>query len=67
MEINHEGCLMLRVGFWQTIYKVPKHGSIHGFPYTIKNDGGTKTEKTDENALRILSSIADMPNREYVL
>lgn len=35
-------------------------------PYIIKNNGGTKTEKTDDNALKIMRSIVGMPNRENV-
>lgn len=51
----------LRVGFWQSRYKVPDHGALHGLPYSV--NGGTKTENSDENALAMMQSIADMPYR----
>jgi hypothetical protein len=62
MKIIHE----LKVGFWQSKFKVGDHGAIHDLPYTIKDNGGTKTEKTDDNALKMMRSIVDMPNRDNV-
>ena len=61
--IHVEGHPRLRVGFWQSRYKVPDHGAPHGLPYSVKNNGGTKTEKSDDTALAMMQSIADMPYR----
>lgn len=43
MKINHEGYPELEVGFWQSKFKVGDHGAVHDLPYTVKNNGGTKT------------------------
>nr|WAJ48336.1 hypothetical protein DMDDKFKA_00147 [Haslea ostrearia] len=32
--IHVEGHPRLRVGFWQSRYKVAKHGAVHGLPYS---------------------------------
>jgi hypothetical protein len=61
--IDVEGHPRLRVGFWQSRYKVPDHGSLHGLLYSVKNNGGTKTEKSDDTALAMMQSIEDMPHR----
>ena len=61
--IHVEGHPRLRVGFWQSRYKVPDHGAVHGLPYTVKENGGTKTEKSDDTALAMMQSIEDMPHR----
>lgn len=61
--IHVEGHSRLRVGFWQYRYKVPDHGALHGLPYSVKNNGGTKTEKSDDNALAMMQSIEDMLHR----
>jgi hypothetical protein len=61
--IHVEGHPRLRVGFWQSRYKVPDHGALHGLPYSVKNNGGTKTEKSDDTALAMMQSIEDMPHR----
>jgi len=66
MKIIHEGRPELEVGFWQSKFKVGDHGAIHDLPYTIKNNDGTKTEKTDDNALKMMRSIVGMPNRDNV-
>ena len=66
MKIIHEGRPELEVGFWQSKDKVGDHGAIHDLPYTLKNNGETKTEKTDDNALKMMRSIVDMPNRDNV-
>lgn len=66
MKISYEGYPELNVGFYQSKFKVGKHGAIHGLPYTIKENGRTKTEKTDENALKMMQSIVNMPNRDNV-
>jgi len=67
MIIQCEGHPTLRVGFWQTRFKVPDHGAVYGLPYTIKYNGGTKTEKTDKNTLIMMRSIVNMPNRENII
>lgn len=64
--IIHEGRSKLVVGFWQSKFKVGDHGAIHDLPYIVKANGGTKTEKTDDNALKMMQSIVDMPNRDNV-
>jgi hypothetical protein len=61
--IDVEGHQRLRVGFWQSRFKVADHGAVHGLPYSVKNNGGTKTEKSDDNALSMMQSIEDMPHR----
>jgi hypothetical protein len=66
MKIMHEGRPELEVGFWQSKFKVGDHGAIHDLPYTLNNNGGTKTEKTDDNALKMMRSIVNMPNRDNV-
>ena len=66
MKIIHEGRPELEVGFWQSKFKVGDHGAVHDLPYTVKANGGTKTEKTDDNALKMMRSIVDMPNRDNV-
>ena len=37
--------------------------AVHGLPYTGKKNGSTGTEKSDDNALAMIQSIADMPHR----
>ncbi len=66
MKINHEGYPELEVGFWQSQYKVRDHGAIHGLPYTLNKNGGTKTEKTNQNTLEMMKSVVDMQNRDHV-
>ena len=66
MKIIHEGRPELEVGFWQSKFKVGDHGAIHDLPYTVKPNGGTKTEKTDDNTLKMMQSVVDMPNRDNV-
>jgi hypothetical protein len=66
MKIIHEDYPKLNVGFWQARHKVGDHVAVHGLKYIIKPNGGTKTEKTDENALKMMRSIVDMPNRKNV-
>ena len=61
--IDVEGHPRLRVGFWQSRFKVTDHGAVHGLPHSVKNNGGTKTEKSDDNALSMMQSIEDMPHR----
>ena len=60
--IDVEGRLWLRVGFWQVRFKVADHDALYGLPYSVKNNGGTKTEKSDDNALSMMQSIEDMLN-----
>lgn len=57
----------LVVGFSQARFKVYKHGAIHGLPYTVKPDGTTKTERTDDNALKMMKSILDMSERQSTI
>ena len=52
--IDVEGHQRLRVGFWQSRFKVADHGAVHGLPYSVKNNGGTKMEKSDDNALSMM-------------
>ena len=52
--IDVEGHRRLRVGFCQFRYKVSDPGTLHGLPYSVKNNGGTKTEKSDDTVLAIL-------------
>ena len=66
MKITHEGRPELEVGFYQSRFKVGDHGAVHDLPYIEKANGGTKTEKTDENVLKMMQSIVDMPNRDNV-
>ncbi len=47
-------------------YKVGKHGAVYGLPYSIKQKGETKTQKTDQNTLEMMRAIVDMPNRRNV-
>jgi hypothetical protein len=61
--IHVEGHPQLRIGFWQCRFKVLKHGAIHGLPYNRKENGSTRTEKSDDNALVMIQSIEDMPHR----
>lgn len=61
--IDVEGHQRLRIGFWQSRFKVADHGAVHGLPHSVKNNGGTKTEKSDDNALAMMQSIEDMPHR----
>ena len=60
--IDVEGRLWLRVSFWQVRLKVADHGALYGLSYSVKNNGGTKTEKNDDNALSMMQSIEDMLN-----
>lgn len=66
MKIIHEGRPELNVGFWQVHYKVSDHGAVHGLPYTLKSNGRTKTEKTEQHTLEMMQSIVDMPKRDNV-
>jgi len=45
---------------------VKDHVALHGLEYTVKTNGGIKTEKTEDNTLKFMRSIADMPNRKNV-
>lgn len=67
MRFIHEGCTELGVEFCQLKFKVDDHGAFHGLPYTVKDNGATKTEETAANALKIMRSIVDMSNRDNVL
>ena len=66
MKIIHEGRPELEVGFWQSKFKVDDHAAVNDLPYTAKSNGGTKTEKSDDNTLKMMGSIVDMPNRNNV-
>ena len=66
MTIIHEGRPELWVGLYQAKFKVGEHGSIHDLPYTLKAGGKTKTERTTANALKMMQSIVNMPNRDNV-
>lgn len=66
MIINHEGHQKLYISFGQAKFKVGDHGAIHDLPYTINANGETRTPKTDENTLKMMRSIVDMPNRKNV-
>ena len=61
--IDVEGRPRLWVGFWQSRYKVPDHGAVHGLPYTVKENGMTQTAKSDDTALAMMQSIQDRPHR----
>ena len=52
----------MEVGFWQSKFKVGDHGAVH----TVKANCGTKTEKPEDNALKMMRSIVDMPNQDNV-
>ena len=65
--IDVEGHPRLRVGFWQSKFKVADHGAVHGLPHSVKNNGGTKTEKSDDNILAMMQSIEGMPDRPNVI
>jgi len=66
IKLNYEGHPDLTVGYWQSEFKVSDHGAVHGLEYTLKKNGGTKTEKTEDKTLKFMRSIADMPNRKDV-
>jgi len=66
MKLNHEGHSELNIGFWQSKFKVGDYGAVHELEYTVKDNGGTKTKKTNKNALEMMRFIVDMPNRENV-
>lgn len=61
-----EDCQELTVGFYQSKYKLPKHGHLHGIDYVIKPNGTFKSTKTDQNALKLMYSVANMPYRNNV-
>ena len=52
--IHVEGHSRLRVGFWQSDFKVKDHAEVHGL------------ECTKENTIKFIQFIADMPNRPNV-
>lgn len=66
LTVDHQGYPRLRIGFYQSKWKVGRHGAIHGLPYLVKESGGTKTEKTEDNTIKMMQSVADMPNRDNV-
>ena len=69
MKIKHEGYPELDVGFWQSEYKVRKHGALHGLEYTIHEKNGKIkkiAKKSEENVLKMMRSIVDMANRDNV-
>lgn len=39
---------------------------MHGLQYTLKDNYGTQTKKTEDNLRKFTGSIADMPNRPKV-
>lgn len=67
MYIVYEKYPKLTIGFWQSQFKVANHGAIHDLPYIIKANGSTKTPKTDDNTLKMMKLIVDMPNRENII
>ena len=66
MKISHDGHPELTVGYWQAKYKLRDHGAVHGLSYTVKDNGGTQTEKTENNLWKFIGSIVDIPNRPNV-
>lgn len=63
IKLNYEGQPTLTVGYWQSQFKVKDHGAIHELEYTLKKNGATKTE---DNTLKFMRSVADMPNQKNV-
>ena len=61
--INEPGYPSLGVMFNQVWFKLPKHGGDHDLP--VEDNG--KTPRTEENALALVDSIVDMPNRENIV
>lgn len=67
MRINRERYPELDVGYWQSEYKVRKHGAIHGLAYTTNEEtNGTITNRTEANALAMMQSVVDMANGDKV-
>lgn len=65
-EIIFEGRPKLSIKFWQVRHKLLMHGSAHGLDYTEKLNCKRKTAKTDENTLKLIQSLVEMPNRNNV-
>jgi hypothetical protein len=66
MAIKYEGKPELLVGFNQASEKVYKHGAVHGVPNSLKPDGTTKSQRTDENTLQMMKSVVNMPYRKNI-
>jgi len=49
---------------FQPVRQPPSHRQLFGG--TIKDNGGTKTEKTEDNILKFMRYIVNMPNRKNV-
>jgi len=56
IKLNYEGHQALNVGYWQSEFKVKDHGEVHELECT----------KSEENTIKFIQSIADMPNRPNV-
>ena len=67
LTIVQEGRPNLLIGYWQSLWKVKKHGAVHELPYSLGKDGGTETLRSEFNAIRMMRSIADMPNRKNII
>lgn len=65
--IDVEGPSPLPIGFDQSQFKVADHGDIHGLLYTVKNNGGTKTNRSEDNTLSMMNSLEDMAYKLEVL
>ena len=65
MKIFYED-MELEIGFYQSKYKVAKHGAIHGLPFDIKPNGSTKTLRSEQNALKMMQSIVNLSKKDGV-
>jgi hypothetical protein len=57
----------LRVGYWQTRYKIPDHGHLHDLPYILKDNGEEKYVRNEKNTVEMIKSIEDMVHRPEVI
>lgn len=58
--ILKENEITLIVRFNQALYKVDDHGCVHELSYEVLESGATKTEKSEENTLKMMDSIEAM-------
>ena len=62
-SIQKNGYPKLEIRYNQGLFKVPKHGAIHGLPCN-END---KTLKTEKNAIGLINSLVDMANKPNII
>jgi hypothetical protein len=54
------------IRYGQAKFKVRDHGELYGLPYTLTNNGGTKTLRTEDNINDFMQGIANRAKNESI-